>query len=300
MRRQRFGKAAPEETGRARRGFTLIELLVVIAIIAILAALLLPALSQAKRRAQGISCMNNMRQLQLAAIQYGLDSNDAIPLNEGHPEGTTPIGFAPKDADWVAGSFGTVGDNPYIPPPNGSPVGCETNVCLLGVWGNDVPGQPQPLAGSIGGYSKNPGVYKCPADLSTWKSGANVYPRVRSCSMNCYMGTTAYEQTDGNEIQAKYYIFRKFSNFPAGLGPADAMTIVDENPHSINDGFLLIDEPGGGNDHPAINHGQSSSITFADGHATLHKWHDALLKAPAGSSGSDLAWLAAHVSIKTQ
>ncbi|MGA2248883.1 MAG: hypothetical protein ABSH48_28350, partial [Verrucomicrobiota bacterium] len=168
-------------------------------------------------------------------------------------------------------------------------------------YGDVIPGFTQPLAGSVGGYLKNQGVYKCPADLSTWpKSGANAVPRVRSCSMNCYMGTTKWESENPNEIAPGYFIFRKFSIFPAGLGPADAMTIVDENPLSINDGFLLISEPSGGNDHPAVNHGQSSTITSADGHAMLHKWRDALLTNPAGSTGSDFAWLAAHVSIKIQ
>src|SRR5580704_16142777 len=74
-------KAAPS----AFSGFTLIELLVVIAIIAILAALLLPALAKAKVRAQGISCLSNMKQLQLANMLYSGDNNELLPGNEGHP-----------------------------------------------------------------------------------------------------------------------------------------------------------------------------------------------------------------------
>jgi len=290
----------PRKVAADRRGFTLIELLVVIAVIAILAALLLPALAQAKIRAQGIRCLSNMKQLQLASMLYAGDNNDAIPLNEGHPM-TDIIGFAPNDADWVAGSFGNFtasGGNPNSGRGAGAddPVGAETNLFLLGMFGSFNPAVlTEPLTGSIGPYAKNPGVYLCPCDQSVYAPAVSKpAPRVRSCSANCYMGTTLYEQTGTTEINPDYTVFRKYANFTQ-LGPANAFVYTDENPASINDGFLLIPLPNADGDRPAVNHGNSSSLSYADGHAQLHLWRDAFLWPPMAGT-NDTTWIAAHTS----
>src|ERR1700677_3530809 len=138
--------------GRAQ-GFTLIELLVVIAIIAILAAILLPVLTQSKIRAQGISCLSNMRQLQIGSTLYGSDNNDFMP-------GNTPSGgIAPNAPNWVAGAFASLyEDGTSVPPASDSPAGVSTNVFFLGVEGdNDPDGSGTHLVGSIGSYTKEAG-----------------------------------------------------------------------------------------------------------------------------------------------
>jgi prepilin-type N-terminal cleavage/methylation domain-containing protein/prepilin-type processing-associated H-X9-DG protein len=235
-----------------RKGFTLIELLVVIAIIAILAAMLLPALSRAKLKAQGIDCVNNLKQLQLAIVMYASDNLEKLPENPG---ATTD----PTNA-WVAGLM--TWDS--LEGPNRE----NTNTLLL-------------ASGEIGPYvARNTGVFKCPADTIPGALG----PRVRSVSMNGFVGDVdnIANYVDGQTI----HTWRRFlkTGDMTSPGPASTWVILDECPDSINDGFFaVVMTPGLAgvwDDVPSSTHGAAGGFSFADGHAEIKKWLDDNTKAP--------------------
>src|SRR4051794_4758615 len=152
-----FSKFFPSKKTAARHGFTLIELLVVIAIIAILAAMLLPALSRAKCKAQQISCVNNLKQLSTSWIMYAQDYSDNCPSN------AAAAPFAANMGNWVTG---------WLDWGSGSPNGANTNSSYL-------------ADGSLGPYmARSLASYRCPADNFASIIGV----RNRTVSMNSFIG----------------------------------------------------------------------------------------------------------------
>ena len=225
-----------------RTGFTLIELLVVIAIIAILAAMLLPALARAKGRAQAISCMSNTKQLMLGWLLHATDNGDVLMAGKPVDEG---------GMGWLPSSFG------------------NTNAAAL----------IDPQQSQMANYIKSSSVWKCPAD--NYVKGGVPAPRVRSLSMNGVLGnglgTTPDPPGPGNGYRTYYKKATKMSQL-LKPGPVMVFVFLDEHPDSINDAlFMTIAgrdlSTAEWQDLPANQHyGCGANFSFADGHSEIRKW----------------------------
>jgi prepilin-type N-terminal cleavage/methylation domain-containing protein/prepilin-type processing-associated H-X9-DG protein len=241
--------------GRVLRGaFTLIELLVVIAIIAILAAMILPALAKAKQKTCGIYCLNNTKQLALAMHMYSDDNNGIFPPNR---DGTA-VGTNPNDAAWVAGWLDFA--------PNRQD---NTNILYL------IDHQRYPYGAYLGTYvGKNPSVFKCCADRAVVQIGTQKLPRARSISMNCFIGTLSRTWTSPSK-------YRMGAKGPAEKmeqvkSPVNCFIFLDEREDGINDGWFATDPdtPWQIIDFPASYHNKACGFSFVDGHSEIHKWLD--------------------------
>ncbi len=241
-------------------GFTLIELLVVIAIIAILAAMLLPALGRATTRAQGTHCMNNTKQLSLAWRMYAEDFKDEVPFAYHEDTGDRPH----YNMAWVHGIL----DDTL---PRATPNWDYDNTIRNGaIW---------PYCG------KSIGIFHCPSDPSRGiDPQGNGVPR-RSVSMSNWVGGNG--QSPGDQYKGGWSmnapgstVVRKLSQM-VRPGPAMTFVLLDERWDSINDGFFVTQMDGYPNpqttyivDYPGFYHNNACGFAFADGHSEIHKWKD--------------------------
>ena len=267
-------------------GFTLIELLVVIAIIGILAAMLLPGLAKGKLRAQGIQCMNNHRQLCLAWRMYADDSRDVLVFASEDP--TRPWTY---DYAWTLSHMD-------FDPDNTANWDISADITQRPLW---------PYTG------KNAAIYKCPSDRSFLTVNGAPKPRVRTMSMNLYVG--GFGGTDGGwPFGEPYRIYAKL----ADITPPDKIFVfLDMREDRVNWGNFMTQMDGYSpndpslyaftTDYPAMYHHLACGFSFADGHSEIHRWRDTRTMPPlkdgndpisygilASPGNADVAWLQDH------
>jgi prepilin-type N-terminal cleavage/methylation domain-containing protein/prepilin-type processing-associated H-X9-DG protein len=288
----------PTTGARRRGGFTLIELLVVIAIIAILAAMLLPALAKAKQRAVGIQCMNNSRQLGMAIQLYAPDFRDYLPPNPDTGDTAPYHNWCPGEAGRGQAQEG----DPLILQDEAKCVISKYTGKSTVIWtcpSDDRKGKVKQVSGPLKGMKGDP---------------------ARSMSMSGSVGTDPANGTkpwggpwlDGTHSGGAantFYVYGKLADFANPPGPSKKWVLCDENPSSLNDGALGVScATAEWVDYPATYHANGAGFAFADAHSEIHKWVTKSLvgggppsySLPSGSFPkseiADWNWLAHHES----
>jgi prepilin-type N-terminal cleavage/methylation domain-containing protein len=264
---------------KGRRAFTLVELLVAITIIALLAALLLPALNRGTTAGKKIQCINNQKQMAAVWLMYASDNGDWLPANgETYPPST-------KVRLWVQGAF-------YYPEAN-------TNATYL----------LDPKYAQFANYLQTAKIYLCPTDRNTVTVSGQTYPKLRSYAMNAYLGWVGEWDSRlgdgrGNPVSKVFY---KHSDLAAAKAN-NVFVFQDVNPNSIcwpffgvqmvQDTFFNF---------PNSSHSQGGVLSFADGHADFHRWRDPRtitaystdyhVHQDASPNNRDLYWLRDHTSV---
>jgi prepilin-type N-terminal cleavage/methylation domain-containing protein/prepilin-type processing-associated H-X9-DG protein len=269
---------------KCARGFTLIELLVVIAIIAILAAMLLPALAKAKISAQKTNCMNNLKQIQLAWVMYSGENNDQIvPVSNYSDSGVTDPAIGPG------------GIEAQCYPGNVQNLAC-TNVLYARL-------------GLLYPYMKSAVIFKCPADPRhvNWQNNGGINtgpPTTRSYSINGWMNPTA--STLGTPYLQDTPVYRVFKKQADILRTSNIYIMLEESPGTINDDWFVENPvlPSEWTDMPAAYHNKTCMLLFADGHAENRKWTDRQVISQAGNfsaadpNSGDLPWLLSITTVR--
>jgi prepilin-type N-terminal cleavage/methylation domain-containing protein/prepilin-type processing-associated H-X9-DG protein len=238
-----YSKFCPGSVTMRKSGFTLIELLVVIAIIAILAALLLPALARAKDRARTTTCLNNLKQLDAAWHLYVVDYNDMVVPNNS---------ISTPSTQFVAGASWYIGDARTDPT--------TTNI----------------VNGLLYQYNRSPGIYHCPADRSTiTNANGTPLPQLRNRSYNLSQSVNGYPDYSST-LPLLVHMFSKFTaiRYP---DPPTCLLFIDELEESLIDAEFGMPTAYHGNlttwsDLPANRHNQGADLSFADGHVEHWKW----------------------------
>ena len=268
MKSSNISKRPPSSGKLDAAGFSLIELLTVIAIIAVLSAILLPALAKAREQAQATFCLNNTKQLGLAWHVYAGNHNERLPYNLGLAGSSwrTELNWVNNVMTWNLSS-----DN--------------TNLATL---------TQASLGALVGG---NTSVYRCPADraLSSVQKESGWTARIRSYSMNAMIGDAGNFSTNGSNVNNPgYRQFFKTTQIPR---PAEIFVFLDEHPDSINDGYFLNKGPSasaGGyarakwTELPASYHNRAAAFSFADGHCGLHRWKQPATLVPPFPAAANL------------
>jgi prepilin-type N-terminal cleavage/methylation domain-containing protein len=261
-----------------KHAFTLLELLVVVAIIGILAALLLPALSRSKQKAQGTFCVSNGRQLMLSLRLYADDHNDWLPPNPDYQ----------TNKMWVAGDMGKPAD--------------ATNTALL------MDPNRSAIAPYVSGSAK---VFKCPSDKTAHVRTFSMSQAVGSKpEMTAAVDGPWLDGTHQHKANRPWRTYGRFSNMTQPA-PSDLWVLIDEDPHNISDGAFAVSMalPTAMLDWPGAYHNLAAGIHFADGHTETHRWKDSRTRPgrrvskglhPQTPNNPDILWLQERTSSKVE
>jgi type II secretory pathway pseudopilin PulG len=249
-----------------------VELLVVIAIIAILAALLLPALSRAKAHARRVQCINNQRQLSTVWQVYSDDKNQALVVNGHNGLGDDPNIY------WVYGQHSSI------------PTFTEPRYLL------------EPTNANFAPYLRTHHVYKCPADPGVVLRTNQPCPTIRSYGMNCYVGTA---RTLVPFVSPNFRLYRKTSDL---VDPAQRFLFIDGNPQSLCcPAFMVTVHAEAFFHYPGTYHRRAAVVSFTDGHIETHRWlnsrtdrkvplYQTIPHGQSSPGNQDLQWLQQHAT----